>query len=165
MFFQHSHLVPAVFVEPDFTDTQDVRAFHELGNDGEHLLRKADVLRFLRVNAKPRVMRKAEHRGTTRFVLGQLTKIIVKALCGAAIEAGPECRFAYRLAPSHDHRLIIIRRPADHVAVRFDISHRGNQSLFTSPGQAPQAALVVATGIGSSVGSLNAKRTFSARFG
>ena len=110
-------------------------------------------------------MRQPKHRGTTRLVLGQLAKVIVKSLCRAAIEACPKRRLTHRLTACHDHRLIIIRRPADHVAVRFDISHRGNQSLLPSPGQAPQAALVVATGIGSFVGSLNAKRTFSARFG
>ena len=98
-------------------------------------------------------------------MLGQLTKVIVKSLRRAAIKSGPKRRLTNRLTSGHHHRLIIIRRPADHVAVRFDISHRDNQSLFPSPGQAPEAALVVATGIGSFVGSLNAKRTFSARFG
>ena len=72
-----------------------------------------------------REMRQPELRRALRLVVGELAKVIVKALHAAAIEARPKRRLAHRAAARGDHRLVVVRDAADHVAVRFDVAHGG----------------------------------------
>src|SRR6266849_5214737 len=104
-------------------------------------------------------MRQTEFGRALRLVLGELREIIEKAGRRTTVEAGPEGRFADGGASGGDHVAVIVGDAADHVGMRLDVTH-GNQCL---PGQAPQAALVVAAGMGPVVGSLRANRTRSAR--
>ena len=69
------------------------------------------------------LMREAELGGTLRPVIGELAKVIVKAIHAAAVKAGPERRLGNAGASSSGHLDVVIRRPTDHVAVRFDVTH------------------------------------------
>src|SRR6266849_2579073 len=58
-----------------------------------------------------------------------LRKLAEKTVNGAAIKTRPESRFAHCLAAGHGHGLIIIRHPADHVGMWFDVAHFGDGGL------------------------------------
>ncbi len=58
----------------------NVGPVEELGDDGQHFLRQREVLGLLRIEAEPRIVRQAVTRGPLRLVLGELAKVIVKAL-------------------------------------------------------------------------------------
>src|ERR1017187_740473 len=103
-------------------------------------------------------MRQTKLGGATRFVFSQLAKVIIKPGRRAAIKACPKRGFTNRGASGQSHRTVVISHPADHVRMRFDVTHD-----YFLPGHAPQAALVVAAGIGSMVGSLRLASTRSTR--
>ncbi len=92
-------------------------------------------------------------------MFGQLTKIISRIPQRNCGQPSPKAGSQTAAQPIRDHVLIIIGHPANHVGVRFDVAHTVQLGLE----QAPQAALVVAAGIGSCVGSLRLIRTRSAR--
>src|SRR5262245_37715863 len=103
-------------------------------------------------------MLQTEFRRTLWFEISELPEVIIEAPSGQPIVSRPQAGFTARHAAGRRHVLVVIRRAADHVPMRFDIPHG-----YLAPGYAPHAALVVAAGIGSVVGSLNASNTFSAR--
>src|ERR1051326_7409844 len=135
MHFEHAHLIARIFVQSDFSDAKDVRALKESRNNCNDLFSQFHVLRFLRIDAEPREMRQTEFRRALGLMLRKLAKVIVKAIRRAAIESRPERRFANRLATRDRHSHIIIRDPADHVRVRFDVFHllNLNRNLFLNP--------------------------------
>jgi hypothetical protein len=77
-------------------------------------------------------MFQAELRRALRLVLGELAEIIVKAVHGTAIKTRPERRFADGFAAGERHALVIIRRAADHVGVRFNVTHNHSAADFPS---------------------------------
>ena len=125
MFFEDGDFVARIFVEADFADAEDVGTFKQRGNDFKDVIGEGDVFGFLRVDAKPGVVLEAEFGGAFGFVFGELTEIIVKAVGAAAVEAGPESGFANGFATGEGHGLVIVGGAADHVAVRFDVTHSG----------------------------------------
>jgi hypothetical protein len=68
-------------------------------------------------------MGQAELRGPFGFVLGQLAKIIVKTIDGAAVETSPKGGLAYGGATGSGHADVIVSDATDHVRVRFDVTH------------------------------------------
>jgi hypothetical protein len=70
-------------------------------------------------------MLEAKFGGAFGFVFGELEEVIVEAVSAAAVEAGPESRFANSFATSDGHGLVIVGGAADHVAVGFDVTHSG----------------------------------------
>src|SRR5687768_15153383 len=96
------------------------------------------------------------------LMLGELGEIIMETLRGAAIEPRPKSGFTNSHATRGCHVDIIIGRAADHMSMRLDVAHAG---IYLRPGQAPAAALVVAAGIASVVGSLRESSTRFAAFG
>ena len=65
----------------------------------------------------------AKFGGALWFVLGELAEIIKKAGGRTAVEARPERGFADGRAAGKCHALVIVRRAADHVGVRFYVAH------------------------------------------
>ena len=61
--------------------------------------------------------------GALGLELGELAKIIAKAVDGAAIEAGPKRRLAQADAAHLGQRLVIVGGPRDHVNVRIEKIH------------------------------------------
>jgi hypothetical protein len=121
--FQHLQLVAGVFVQPDFADAEHIGAIEKLRDQGDHVLRQLYVLRFLRIDAQPGEMREKELGGALRLVIRELAKVIVKTLRPAAVVSGPKGRLANGAAAGGDHRLVVVRHPADHVSVGFDVAH------------------------------------------
>ena len=121
--FQHLHFIARIFVQPDFANPEHVGFVEEFGDQRDDVRGQFDVLGFLRVNAQPGEMRQSELRGAIRLMLGQLAEVIVEAVGGRTVKAGPERRLANSLATGGDHGPIIVGRPADHVSVGFDVSH------------------------------------------
>ena len=68
-------------------------------------------------------MCEAKLGGAFRFLVGELAKVIMKAIDTAAVEAGPEGGLTDAGATGSGHLDVVIRRPADHVTVRFDVAH------------------------------------------
>src|SRR3954468_12157577 len=114
-------------------------------------------------------MGQTKFRRAFGFVLGELTEIIVEAIYRTAIEPCPKSRFTDGLTTGGDDFYIIVSGSADHMSVGFDVTHLKSKlqtSNFmeisssdfrltfdhTIPGQAPQAALVAAAGMGAVVG-------------
>jgi len=124
--FQHAQFVSGIFVQPDFADAQHIGPVEELRDDGEHVVREFQILGFLGIDAKPGKMRQTKLRGALRLVFRELAKIIVKAISGTAVEAGPERGLADRLATGGRHSDIIISDPADHVRMRLDVFHKSS---------------------------------------
>ena len=56
-------------------------------------------------------------------MLRQLAEVVVEAVGGFAVEAGPEGGLADRGAAGEGHGLIVVGGAAHHVAVRFDVTH------------------------------------------
>ena len=121
--FEDFKFVAAVFVQADFADAKDGRFVEELGDDVDDFLREFCVFGFFGVDAKPGEVRQAELGRAFGFVFGQLAEVIVKAINGTAVEAGPKGWFANCGATSGDHVEVIVSDPADHVAMRFDVTH------------------------------------------
>ena len=90
----------------------------------QNVVGEGNVFGFLRVDAEPGVMLEAEFGGALGFVFGELEEVIVEAIRAAAVEAGPESRFANGFATGDGHGLVIVGGAADHVAVGFDVAHR-----------------------------------------
>src|SRR5215469_1889378 len=102
-------------------------------------------------------MRQTELGGAFWLVLGELAKIVAKAVNRTAIKSRPERWFANRGTAGQCHVDVIIRDAADHVGMRFDVAHRNPQpSTFL---YAPVAPLPGALATGFVVGSLKASRT------
>ena len=89
----------------------------------DDFLGELHVLGFLGIDAEPAEMFQAELGRALRLVLGELAKIIVKAVGGTAVKAGPERRFANGFATGDGHAFVIVRDAADHVGMRLDVSH------------------------------------------
>jgi hypothetical protein len=53
----------------------------------------------------------------------RLAEVIVEAVGGLAVEAGPESGLADRGAAGEGHGLVVVGGAAHHVAVRFDVTH------------------------------------------
>ena len=87
------------------------------------------VLGFLGIDAQPGVMRQVIFRGSARLLFRELEKVVVKAVGVFPIEAGPKSGFADGLTSGRDHRLIVVSRAADHVAVGLDVAHGGKVRL------------------------------------
>ena len=121
---ENLELVPCVFVQPNFTDAQHIGALEKLGDDPEHVPRKSHVFGFLRIDAEPGEMRERELRGALGLIVGELAKVVVKAVNAAAVKAGPEGGLANGGAPRKTHGFIVVGGPADHVCVRLDVTHK-----------------------------------------
>src|SRR5690606_16196015 len=160
---EHSHFIARIPVQPNLTDAENVRSVEKLGNHLEHGACESEVLGLLRIEAEPAIMRQAEFRGACRFVRSQLPVVVTEAVNRPAVEPGPEGGFTDCHATRRDHGEVIVRRPAHHVAVRFDVAHRWNQCVRPAP--ALTAALPAETGSGSVDGSLNNSRSRGARSG
>ena len=128
--FQNDEFIPTIFVETDFSDTENVGLVDEFGDQCQHVVCKLDVFRFLRIYAKPGKMWQTELGGTLGFVLGELTEVIVKSIGRASVKARPKSRFADGLASGSDHGQVIVGGAADHVAMWFDVSHVKNPCLL-----------------------------------
>ena len=115
--------VARVADEPDFTDAEHVGLGQKLGDHRQHVGREREVFGFLRVDAEPGKMRQEKLRRARRLVVGQLAEVIAKSIRRAAVKSRPKRGLADRRAPGRDHRLIVVGRAADHVAVRFDVAH------------------------------------------
>jgi hypothetical protein len=124
VFFEDGDFVAGIFVEADFADAEDVRAFEKRRDEMEDVFGEGDVFGFLRIDAEPGVVLEAKFGGALGFVLGELEEVIVEAVSAAAVKAGPESRFANGFATGNGHGLVIVGGAADHVAVRFDVTHR-----------------------------------------
>ena len=120
---QNFQLVSAVLVQTDFADSKHIGLVQELGDDGKNIFGELHVFGFLRIDAKPGEMQQAEFRRALRFVLGQLAKIIEKAIDRTPVEAGPERWFTDGLAAGRGHIQVIVGHPANHVTMWFDVSH------------------------------------------
>ena len=94
-----------------------------MGDNGDDLFGKFHLFSFLGVDAQPGEMRQTEFGSAFRLVLGELAKVIVKAVDGTAVEPGPEGRFANRQASRRGDFHVVIGDAADHVGVRFDVFH------------------------------------------
>ena len=129
MFLQNLHFVPAVLVEPNLTDPEYGWSIQKFRDDCDHFFRELYILRFFRVDAEPREMRKAEFCGALRFMFRELAKIIIKSMHRTAIETGPKCRFTDRLAASRYHIQIIVGDSTYHVTVWLDVAHSDRRWL------------------------------------
>ena len=121
--FEDGDFVAAIFVEADFADAEDVGAVEKGGKQREDFVGEGEVFGFLGIEAKPRIMRQAEFGGALRFVVGELAKVVVEALGGAAVEAGPEGGFADGAATGGDHGGVVVGGAANHVGVGFNVAH------------------------------------------
>ena len=121
--FEDLELVARVAVEPDFTDAEHVGLGQKFRDHRQHIGREREVFGFLRVDAEPGKMRQEKLRRARRLVVGQLAEVIAKSIRRAAVKSRPKRRLADRRTSGRDHRLIIVGRAADHVAVRFDVAH------------------------------------------
>src|SRR4051812_13047356 len=115
MHFQNFYFVPGIFIQADFTDSQDVGTIQKFRDDGDNILGEFYIFGFLGIDAEPREMWEPEFRGAFGLMLGQLTEIVAEAIDGAAVEPGPESRFTYGLAAGRDHLNVVVGDAADHV--------------------------------------------------
>ena len=120
---EHLHLIARVLVEADFADAEHRRGFQKFWDEREDVGGERHVFRLLRIDAEPRVMRQAVLGGALGLMLRQLAEVVVEAIGRLAVEARPESWLADRRAAREDHRLVVIRGAAHHVAVWFDIAH------------------------------------------
>ena len=121
--FQDFQFIAGIFVQANLADAQDIPSLQELGNDRNDFFRELYIFGFFGIDAQPRKMRKAELCRPLWLMLGQLTKIIMKSIDGTAIESRPKRGLAHRLAACGGDFDVVIRDAADHVGVRFDVSH------------------------------------------
>ena len=117
--------IARIAVQADFADTEDVGFREELGDHRKHIGGEGEIFGFLGVDAEPGKMRQEKLRGARGLILRELAKIVTKAINRAAIVASPEGGFADGLTPGRDHRLIVVGRAADHMAVGLDVAHGG----------------------------------------
>ncbi len=94
VFLEDGELGAGVFVEADFADAEDVFLFDEFGDEGHDLAGEGGVIGFLGIDAEPGEVFDAESGGAFWFVFGELAEVVVEAIGGRAIEAGPEGWFA-----------------------------------------------------------------------
>src|ERR1700677_1420825 len=133
--FKNLQFVPAVLVQPDFPNPQNIRPLQKFRDNFHDLLRQPNILSLLRIDAQPGIMSQPEFRRPFRLMFRQLPEVIIKPIHRTPVEPGPKRRFAHRLATRRRHRQIIIRRPADHMRMRLDIAHRGK--FISSPPRPP----------------------------
>jgi hypothetical protein len=117
-------LVRRVLVQPDLADAEHPRLAQELGDHGDHLAGQLHVLRFLGVDAQPRVVPDVELGRPFRLHLGQVAEVVVEPGGGAAVEPGPERRLGDGHAPGVRHPGVVVGGAGDHVNVRVDVAHR-----------------------------------------
>ena len=120
---EHLHLIARVLVEADLADAEHRRGLQEFRDQREDVGGERHVFGFLGVDAQPGVMRQAVLGGALGLMLRQLAEVVVEAVGGLAVEAGPEGGLADRGAAGEGHGLIVVGGAAHHVAVRFDVTH------------------------------------------
>ena len=120
---KHGRLVARVLVEPDLADAQHARPVEKLRDHRDHFARQRDVLRLLGVDAQPGEMLNAVPAGPLRLERRELLEVVAKPVDAAAVVAGPKRRLAHRHAAHLGERLVVVRRPRDHVDVGVDVVH------------------------------------------
>ena len=123
MFHEDGSFVFGVFVQTDFADPQHVFALQELGDHLDYLARQFDVFGFFGINAKPCVMLDSILSRSSRLDIGQLVKVVAKAVHRTAIKSSPEGRFAHSDTPHFGERFVIVGCARNHVDVRIDVVH------------------------------------------
>ena len=97
--------------------------FEKLRDHRDHFARQRNVLRLLGVDAQPREVLNAVPTGPLRLERRELLEVVAKPGDAAAIVPGPERRLAHRDAAHLGERLVVVRRPRDHVDVWIDVVH------------------------------------------
>jgi len=85
--FQHSHFIARIFVQTDFSDSEDICAakkFRDDSNDVFGELTSSDSFGLMQSQEK---CGQTKFRGTFGFMFGKLAEIIVEAISRTAIES------------------------------------------------------------------------------
>src|SRR5581483_548275 len=99
MALENGQFVAGILVQANLPNAKDCRTIQKLRDEIDDFIGESHVLGLLWIDAEPAIMEQAIFRGALRLEIRQLPEIIVEALRTAAIESGPESRFANRRAP------------------------------------------------------------------
>jgi len=124
MLFEDGEFVFSIFIEADFTDTENIRFVDEFRDDLHYFSSESGVFGFFGVDAEPAVVVDAVFGGALWFVFCELAIVVEESLRGGAVISSPERGFAEDFTAGLSHLLVVISGTADHVAMWFNVSHR-----------------------------------------